>query len=45
MNVVEILQGTLAMAAQRSLDFCPKAVHSHLQLRACSPDGPAALWV
>ena len=45
MNAVEILQATLARAAQRSLDFCPNAVHSRLQLRASSPDGPAAPWV
>ena len=42
MDVVVIFRVTLAKAAQRSLVYCPKAVHSHLQLTASSSDGPAA---
>ena len=40
--VVEILRTTAAKATHRSLDFCPKAVHNRLQLKASSPEGQAA---
>ena len=42
-KVVQILRSraTAARAGHRSFDFCPKAVHSRLQLSASSPGGPA----
>ena len=43
--MVQILRATAARAAQRSFDFCPKAVHNRLQLSASSPEGPADPWV
>lgn len=41
-NAVHILRATAARATHRSFDFCPKAVHSRLQLSASSPEVPTA---